>query len=95
MKWLKERKKSLQVALMCMAMACMMCFPAFAEETPVTATAWAPIITAITGQISVSTVVAVIASAIGAGIGLVFMWWGGRKAVSTLMAAFRKGKVSM
>lgn len=95
MKWLKERKKSLQVALMCMAMACMMCFPAFAEETTVTATDWAPIITAITGQISVSTVVAVIASAIGAGIGLVFMWWGGRKAVSTLMAAFRKGKVSM
>lgn len=95
MKWLKERKKSLQVALMCMAMACMMCFPAFAEVTPVTATDWAPIITAITGQISVSTVVAVIASAIGAGIGLVFMWWGGRKAVSTLMAAFRKGKVSM
>ena len=48
-----------------------------------------------TGQISVSTVVAVIASAIGAGIGLVFMWWGGRKAVRTLMSAFRKGKVSM
>lgn len=95
MKWLKERKKSLQVALMCMSMACMMCFPAFAETPAVTSNDWAPIITAITGQISVSTVVAVIASAIGAGIGLVFMWWGGRKAVSTLMAAFRKGKVSM
>lgn len=97
MKWLKERSKSTKIALMCMAMACMMCFPAFAEETTTTvsATDWAPIITAITGQISVSTVVAVIASAIGAGIGLVFMWWGGRKAVSTLMAAFRKGKVSM
>lgn len=72
-----------------------MAFPAFAEETVVTSTDWAPIITAMTAQISVSTVVGVIATAIGAGIGLVFMWWGGRKAVRTLMSAFRKGKVSM
>lgn len=70
-------------------------FPALAEERVVTSTDWAPIISAMTGQISVSTVVGVIATAIGAGIGLVFMWWGGRKAVRTLMAAFRKGKVSM
>lgn len=72
-------------------------FPALATEADgvVTSTDWAPIITAMTGQISVSTVVGVIATAIGAGIGLVFMWWGGRKAVRILMAAFRKGKVSM
>lgn len=74
-------------------------FPAMAEEIApqavVTSTDWAPIIEAMTGQISVSTVVGVIATAIGAGIGLVFMWWGGRKAVRTLMSAFRKGKVSM
>lgn len=71
-------------------------FPVWASEASnVTPADWAPIITAMTGQISVSTVVAVIASAIGAGIGLVFMWWGGRKAVRTLMSAFRKGKVSM
>lgn len=69
--------------------------PAFAEEPVVTSADWAPIITAMTGQISVSTVVGVVATAIGAGIGLVFMWWGGRKAVRTLMSAFRKGKVSM
>lgn len=78
-----------------LGMASVASFPAFAEETVVTATDWAPILTAITGQISVSTVVAVIASAIGAGIGLVFMWWGGRKAVATFMSAFRDGKVSM
>lgn len=72
-------------------------FPSWAGGTgSVTSSAdWAPIITAMTGQISVSTVVGVIATAIAAGIGLVFMWWGGRKAVRTLMAAFRKGKVSM
>ncbi len=70
-------------------------FPAWAADPVTSSTDWAPIITAMTGQISVSTVVGVIATAIGAGIGLVFMWWGGRKAVRTLMAAFRKGKVSM
>lgn len=72
--------------------------PAYATDgttTVVTASDWEPIIDAITAQISVSTVVGVIASAIAAGMGLVFMWWGGRKAVRTLMSAFRKGKVSM
>lgn len=72
-------------------------FPALASETTSTVTSkdWAPIISAMTNQITVSTVVEVIATAIGAGMGLVFMWWGGRKAVKTLMAAFRKGKVSI
>ncbi|WP_199536236.1 hypothetical protein [Roseburia sp. OF03-24] len=46
-----------------------------------------------TGQISVSTVVGVLASVVGAGIGLVFMWWGVRKLARTLMAAFRSGKL--
>lgn len=63
--------------------------------TVVTASDWASIITAITGQISVSTVVAAVATMVGAGIGLVFMWWGVRKAARTLLAAFRKGRVSI
>lgn len=61
----------------------------------VTASDWASIITAITGQISVSTVVSAVATMVGAGIGLVFMWWGVRKAARTLLAAFRKGRVSI
>ena len=90
-----SKRKGFQVMFLVVAMAAMMCFPALAAEGTVTSSDWASIITAMTGQISVSTVVEVIATAIGAGIGLVFMWWGGRKAVRTLMAAFRKGKVSM
>lgn len=61
------------------------------ESTVVTASDWASIITAMTGQISVSTVVAVLATLVTAGIGLVFMWWGARKAVASLMDAFRNG----
>ena len=52
------------------------------------------VLTAITGQITVANVIAVIAGAIGAAIGLVFMWWGVRKLIRVLMSAFRKGKLS-
>lgn len=90
---LKEKMKYLTPAVI--GSSALMAFPSFAAETAVSATDWEPIMTAITGQISVSTVVGVVASAITAGMGLVFMWWGGRKAVRTFMSAFRKGKVSM
>lgn len=63
--------------------------------TAVTAADWSSVITAMTGQISVETIVGVLASLVTAGIGLVFMWWGVRKAASSLMAAFRKGKMSI
>lgn len=72
--------------------------PAFAEgptATAVTATDWSAVITALTGQISVSTIVAALATFVTAGIGIVFMWWGVRKGVRSLMSAFRKGKMSV
>lgn len=55
--------------------------------------AWSSVLSAMTGQISVSTVVGVLASVVSAGIGLVFMWWGVRKLTRSLMAAFRSGKL--
>lgn len=63
--------------------------------TAITAADWADVISALTNQISVSTVVGVLASIVGACVGLAFMWWGVRKAVRALMAAFKKGKVSV
>lgn len=54
-----------------------------------------PVIDAITSQISVGTVVGVLAAVAGVCIGLVFLWWAGRKAVSMLMGAFRKGKLKI
>jgi ABC-type antimicrobial peptide transport system permease subunit len=50
------------------------------------------IITALTGQISVSTIVAVIASVVGITVGIAFMWWGARYASRKIMAALKKGK---
>ena len=80
--------------LTCLA-SCMMALPAFAETTTVTASDWASVISALTAQISVSTIVGVLATTVAAGVGLVFMWWGLRKAVRTIMAAFRNGRMSV
>ncbi len=63
--------------------------------TVVTAGDWASVIAAMTGQISVSTVVATLATLVTAGIGLVFMWWGVRKAVGSLMGSFRSGRIRL
>lgn len=56
---------------------------------------WAPVISAMTSQISVSTVVSVLATLVTAGIGLVFLWWGVRKAVGSLMGSFRSGRIRL
>lgn len=63
--------------------------------TVVTASDWASVISAMTGQISVSTVVGVLATLVTAGIGLVFLWWGVRKAVGSLMGSFRSGRIRL
>ena len=68
---------------------------ASSTATAVTASDWESVITAMTGQVSVATIVGVLATGVAACIGIVFMWWGVRKAVRALMAAFRKGKISV
>lgn len=65
-----------------------------ATETAIGWNDLSSVLTAITGQISVNTVIAVVAGAIGASIGLVFMWWGVRKLIRVIMSAFRKGRLS-
>lgn len=65
------------------------------ETTVISATDWSAVLNALTAQISVSTVVGVLATMVTAGIGLVFMWWGVRKLISVIMRAFKKGKLSV
>ena len=66
-----------------------------AASTAVTSADWKAVLDAMTAQISVSTVVGVIAATVTAGVGLVFMWWGVRKLMGALMNAFRKGKLKL
>ena len=63
--------------------------------TTVSASDFQAVLDAIFAQVSVSTVVGVLAACIGGCVGLAFMWWGVRKGTSMLMAAFKKGKVSV
>ena len=70
---------------------------AFAAESgssgTVSSTDIASVLTALQAQISVASVVGIIAYVIGAGIGLVFMWWAARKLIRTFMGAFRSGRL--
>ena len=63
--------------------------------TAVSLTDFMPVIEAMQGQISVSTVVGVLAGVVGVCVGLAFMWWAVRKGISALMSAFKKGRVSV
>lgn len=65
------------------------------ESNAIGSSAWDSVITALTAQISVASVVEVLATVTAACVGLAFMWWGVRKATRALMSAFKKGKVSL
>lgn len=87
-----------------LTMAALTLFPtavvAFATDTggsstPVGVSDYQAVLQAMTGQISVSTIVAVLAASIGAAIGFVFLWWAVRKLMSTFFSGFRKGRASV
>ncbi len=69
---------------------------AFAAEaqTAISSKDIASILTALQAQISVASVVEIIAYVLAAGIGLVFMWWAARKLLKTFMGAFRSGRLN-
>lgn len=66
-----------------------------ATATNITSADFSSVLTALQGQISVATIVEVLAVLAGAAVGMAFMWWGVRKLVRVIMAAFKKGKVSL
>ena len=61
-------------------------------STAVSPSDWAEVITDVTSQFSVSSVVSVMSTIVVAGIGFVFLWWGARKAYRAIMSAVRRGK---
>lgn len=62
------------------------------SDPAVTASDWAEVITNVTSQFSISTIVSVMSTIVVSGIGFVFLWWGARKAYRAIMSAVRKGK---
>ena len=63
--------------------------------TVVGADSFSELVTILQSQISVSTVVGIIASILGICVGFAFFWWAVRKVIKMLMSAFKKGKVSV
>lgn len=63
--------------------------------TAISSSDFTSVISALQQQISVATVVEVLAVLAGAAVGLAFMWWGVRKLTRVIMAAFKKGKISL
>lgn len=53
------------------------------------------IIQAITAEISVENILAVLTTVIGVAIVFVGFWWGARKVTRVVMSAFRKGRISV
>lgn len=64
------------------------------EGTGVSTSDFQGVLTAMQGQVSVSTVVGVLTAGATAAIGLVFMWWGVRKLTQMLFSSFRKGRMN-
>lgn len=61
--------------------------------TAITSSDFSSVLTTLQSQISVTTIVEVLAVAAGGAVGLVFMWWGVRKLTSALMNAFKKSRL--
>lgn len=92
---LKKRLMGFLLAAMVILSTFSVAFASEAGSTAVTAADINGVITAMTSQISVTTIMTVLVAAIGAAIGFVFMWWGVRKLLATFFSGFRKGKASV
>lgn len=64
-------------------------------STTVTASDWAQVITDVTSQFSVTNIVGVISAMVVAGIGFVFLWWGVRKGLRSIMSAVKRGRAKI
>lgn len=67
---------------------------AFAADTEAVSAA-EELMSKATATLNIGNIVSIIGAGIAAVIGLFLAWWGARKLVRMLMAAFKKGKVSL
>lgn len=88
-------KSSYKVLFVTFGLLSVLGIPQLAFADAVTSSSFSGVITAITSQISITTVAEVLTYAAGLAVALVFFWWGVRKALRVLMGAFRKGRMSV
>lgn len=91
------KKVSALFVVVCVVFA--MAVPAFATDQTDTAdvavSAVQSALSEATGAINITNILAIVGAAIGASVLLVFFWWGLRKVISAVMAAFRKGRLKV
>lgn len=70
-------------------------FIQFSTPAPLPPSTWTSIIDAVTGYMSPSQIVTVLASVVGAGVVFMFLWWGIRLAFRSIMGAVKNGTLSI
>lgn len=84
----------LAVVLIMGAMA-VPCFAAEGDAASEAVSAMNQGFSTITGTLSIGNIIKVAAIALGVCVGFMFFWWGIRKVIRMVTAAFKKGKVSV
>lgn len=96
--WVRDHGKAAVASASAAVATAFTTLPALASTTTpsiVDADDFGSVTTAITNQVSVTSIVGVIASIAAVCIGLVFLWWAIRKVVRMIMSAFKKGRMSV
>lgn len=93
---MKKIKKKMVGLLLTVAAVVTTALPVLASTTNTTVTYsdLSSVVDVLTGQISVTNIIGVIAGIGAVCVGLVFFWWGLRKVIRMVMSAFKKGKFS-
>ena len=94
----KAFKKVLAVSMSICALACMFVFGASAagaDDASAAVSAATNIFGTVTGSLTIANIVSILGIALGAAVVLFLFWWGARKVVRMITAAFKKGKVSL
>ena len=98
MKRNKTLKKVMVLFAVAMLIGCM-AVPAFAtastESVDVAVSAVQAGLDEVKETITIGNVVTIVLAAIGGSVLFVFFWWGLRKVISAVMAAFRKGRIKV
>lgn len=68
-------------------------FMGFLAETVANGLDLTAITNALTGSLNAGAITKIIATCLGSSVGLALTWFGARKLISSVMAAFKKGKV--
>lgn len=91
--------KRVFVLFACVLIVGCMAVPVFAtastESVDVAVSAVQAGLDEVTETITIGNVVTIVLAAIGGSVLFVFFWWGLRKVISAVMAAFRKGRIKV